>query len=57
MVVEDIIIALKSLEEAQREIDALQDLYDLKCDQLKESLLVNGELRLLLSKHGVEHEN
>lgn len=40
----------------QREVDRLGDIYDLKCDQLREALKTNARLRMLLIEKGVEHE-
>jgi hypothetical protein len=38
------------------ELDAIYKLCNEKCDEVRELLELNGELRLLLSKNGIDHE-
>jgi len=40
----------------QNELNRLNGLYDLKCDQLRESLITNARLRLLLHEKGASHD-
>lgn len=43
--------------ETDREtIERLNSLLDSKCDELKEAMILNGKLRLLLSEKGVDHD-
>lgn len=42
--------------EMYQELKQLKQLYDGKCDQMKEVLLISGKMRLLLSEKEIEHE-
>lgn len=38
------------------ETTRLQNLYDEKCEEVRELLELNGKLRLLLSENNIDHE-
>jgi len=44
-------------ETCQKEVDRIGDIYDLKCDMLRETLLTNARLRMLLHNKGIVHDD
>jgi hypothetical protein len=42
-------------ESLQKEVDKLQEVYDLKCDAYRELILLSSKMRKLLSDKGIEN--
>lgn len=41
----------------QDEINRLQDIYNIKCDEYRELILINGRLRRKLDDNNIENED